>query len=248
VKTARRGELLRATIPATGNTGAGAHSVIRYLAITLTFVGTLVVFVPFYPRFPSFGGQSSWVYAMNEAISRNMVFGRDVVFTSGPLAPVYTRIYHPATDPLMLGLGSFFAAAFFAAWKGLRLRISDALISQKDLKMRGPKFAKRFPCRRPTAPSTFIPTACRLSLPRAKSGRRARSFKVLQRTHPIWPSSIAPTYKVTALQIGSIFRSRRSTSVIRHLTMAQAGRNSSLDTGPANLWASTQLWKGVPGR
>jgi hypothetical protein len=126
VKTARRGELLRAAILATGNTGADAHSVIRYLALTLTFVGTLFVFVPFYPRFPSFGGQSSWVYAMNEAISRNMVFGRDVVFTSGPLASVYTRIYHPATDPLMLGLGSFFAAAFFAG--GLALCRGSYLI------------------------------------------------------------------------------------------------------------------------
>jgi hypothetical protein len=126
LRSVRSGKLLRATIIAAGDIVADAHSGMRSFAFILAFVATLFIFVPFYPGFPGFGGHSSWIYAMNEAISRNMVFGRDVVFTFGPLASVYSRIYHPATDPSMLGFGTFFAAAFFAG--GLALCRGSYLI------------------------------------------------------------------------------------------------------------------------
>jgi hypothetical protein len=34
-----------------------------------------------------------------------MIFGRDIVFTCGPLVSVYTKMYHPGTETIML-LGS----------------------------------------------------------------------------------------------------------------------------------------------
>jgi hypothetical protein len=112
--TVRPGKSLGARIIAIRDIWAGAHSCLRYVALILAFVGTLIVFVPFYPVFPVFKLDSSWAYAMNEAVFKNMVFGRDVIFTCGPLASVYTHMYHPATDSSMLGVGIFLAATLFA--------------------------------------------------------------------------------------------------------------------------------------
>ncbi|MBE7942221.1 MULTISPECIES: hypothetical protein [Ramlibacter] len=62
----------------------------------------LLVFVPFLPSFPAAGLDLSWMYAMNEAVGRQLRFGRDIIFTFGPLASIYTQQYHPATDGLMV--------------------------------------------------------------------------------------------------------------------------------------------------
>jgi len=61
--------------------------------------------VPWMPYMPVAGLDPSWGYALNEAIARHLIFGRDFVFTLGPLGPVYAHVYNPATDTLML-LGS----------------------------------------------------------------------------------------------------------------------------------------------
>ncbi|WP_321941314.1 hypothetical protein [Paraburkholderia tropica] len=47
---------------------------------------------------------------MNEAVVRHLVFGRDIIFTFGPFASVYTQLYHPSTYPIML-IGSAILAA-----------------------------------------------------------------------------------------------------------------------------------------
>src|SRR6266446_5458695 len=113
MRTVQPGELLRATIIAIGDIRLNAHSVIRYLGVILAFVGTLFIFVPFYPVFPIFWLDSSWEYAINEAVFQNMVFGRDVIYTVGPLASVGTHMYHPATDSFMLWIGIFVAITSF---------------------------------------------------------------------------------------------------------------------------------------
>ena len=66
--------------------------------------------IPLNPQFPGTGLDLSWQYALNEAIARHLVFGQDIVFTFGPLAPVYTGMYHPATDWIMV-----FGSALFGA-------------------------------------------------------------------------------------------------------------------------------------
>jgi hypothetical protein len=67
--------------------------------------GTAALFViPLFPDFPEIS-DSSFEYALNEAVARHLIFGRDIVFTFGPLASIYTGMYHPATDWIML-LGS----------------------------------------------------------------------------------------------------------------------------------------------
>jgi hypothetical protein len=72
----------------------------------LTAAGTAVLFViPLIPDFPHRSFDSSWAYALNEAVVQHLIFGRDIVLTFGPLASIYTGMYHPATDWIML-LGS----------------------------------------------------------------------------------------------------------------------------------------------
>src|ERR1700737_249780 len=54
------------------------------------------------PGFPNAGLDLSWACAINEAVARRLVFGRDIIFTMGPLGFVFSRMYHPATDWMML--------------------------------------------------------------------------------------------------------------------------------------------------
>jgi hypothetical protein len=56
---------------------------------------------------PSHGLDPSWKFAMNEGVARNLVFGRDIIFTFGPYSSVYTELYDPATNKLMV-FGSLF--------------------------------------------------------------------------------------------------------------------------------------------
>jgi len=62
-----------------------------------------VFIIPLEPLMPEPGLDPAWMQAVNEAVARHLVFGRDVIFTYGPFASVYTCLYHPATDMLMLG-------------------------------------------------------------------------------------------------------------------------------------------------
>ena len=114
MRTVRPSELFSLTIIPAGDNEPNTHSVTRYVAFVLAFIGTLFVSAPFYPQFPILDWGSSWEYAINQAIFQNMVFGRDVISTIGPLASVYTHMYHPASDSSMLGVSIFVAAAFFA--------------------------------------------------------------------------------------------------------------------------------------
>ena len=82
------------------------------LAIALS--GTILAFVPFHPDLPTVGLDASWRYALNEAVARRLIFGRDLVFTYGPLGFVSARMYHPATYGLMVGFCGFLLSAVFS--------------------------------------------------------------------------------------------------------------------------------------
>jgi hypothetical protein len=71
------------------------------------FVVVLAVFVPLNPQMPSAGLDPSWKFAMNQGVARELVFGKDIVFTFGPYSSIYTELYDPATGKLMV-FGSLF--------------------------------------------------------------------------------------------------------------------------------------------
>lgn len=55
----------------------------------------------FAPVMPDQVGEESWGYALNQAVAQDLTFGKDIIFTYGPYASVYTHIYHPATVRIM---------------------------------------------------------------------------------------------------------------------------------------------------
>jgi hypothetical protein len=83
------------------------------IATVCLFVAGILI-IPFMPWMPVPGLDASWCYAFNEAVGRHMVFGRDLVFTFGPLASVYTTMYGPATDTIMLAGSSTIALGICA--------------------------------------------------------------------------------------------------------------------------------------
>jgi hypothetical protein len=85
-----------------------AARLIAFLAI----LATVLLSVPLAPEMPRAGLDESWRYAMNEAVAQHLSFGKEVVFTFGPLAAIYTRLYHPSTDLMMLAGRVLIATAF----------------------------------------------------------------------------------------------------------------------------------------
>lgn len=79
---------------------------------TLIAVATLTVYVPIAPLFPTTDIDGGWMFALNVAVERGLVFGRDLVFTFGPYGAAYTQLYHPATDTMMLISTTLLGMAF----------------------------------------------------------------------------------------------------------------------------------------
>lgn len=69
---------------------------------------------------PIFAGlDPSWVAALGEAASRGDVFGRDLIYTGGPLNAFYTRYFDPVLWPVVLAEDALVAGAL--AWSCGRL-------------------------------------------------------------------------------------------------------------------------------
>ena len=85
--------------------------VLRGVIALLVVGGCVAVLVPFALRVPDTSLDSGWMYAINAAVERGLVFGRDIIFTFGPYASVYTRQYYPATDIQMLWSSGLLALA-----------------------------------------------------------------------------------------------------------------------------------------
>jgi hypothetical protein len=81
-------------------------------ATLLAFAATILIVVPFSPFIAGVEGEH-WPYMMNAAVAAHLTFGRDVVFTAGPLTSIFTHAYHPATDVFMVGGLLLLATALF---------------------------------------------------------------------------------------------------------------------------------------
>lgn len=84
----------------------------NWILQALLFITAICIFAPFYPLMPDAGLDQSWKYGMNQAVAQGLAFGRDVIFTFGPYASIYTRMYHPATDHLMLTGGLWLGVTY----------------------------------------------------------------------------------------------------------------------------------------
>ncbi len=88
----------------------------RLLAPIVLIVSMLLLYVPFKPELPVASLDPSWSMGMNELVYRGAVFGRDVIFTFGPMASVYTTMFHPSTDSTMLLASMVLALGVAFAW------------------------------------------------------------------------------------------------------------------------------------
>ena len=71
---------------------------------------------PWFPLFAveSNGVDPSWLMLLNEAVSRDWVFGRDLFFTYGPFGFIHARMYHPETWGILI-----------MAWIGISVIMAD---------------------------------------------------------------------------------------------------------------------------
>lgn len=89
----------------------------KYLSMLPALLAAVALFLFISPFFPSFAGgtglDSAWIIGLNQAYANGLVFGRDLVFTFGPYAPVYSREYNPGTNTIALFGSICLATAFF---------------------------------------------------------------------------------------------------------------------------------------
>lgn len=98
----------------------------RYLCYCLNALLLLIIiplFVPFSPKMPSSGLDSSWALALNQAVAQGLVFGKDIIFTLGPYSAIYSKFYHPATDGMMLWGSLYLAGIYWFALAKLNMKV-----------------------------------------------------------------------------------------------------------------------------
>lgn len=80
------------------------------LSLKLALLFAIVcAMVPFSPKMPATDIDYSWAIALNQAIAQGLIFGKEIIFTLGPYACLYTKVYHPSTDGMMI-IGSLYLA------------------------------------------------------------------------------------------------------------------------------------------
>ena len=105
-----------APLPLVG--GRSFNLVLQLALATIIFC----LFNPLIPVFPSdIPLDPAWVIGLNQAVSQNLIFGQDLIFTFGPYAAIYTKAYHPATNHLEI-IGSLYLATLYIAALLLVLR------------------------------------------------------------------------------------------------------------------------------
>ncbi len=89
-----------------------ASKVLTWVLQALLLVTAVCVFVPFTPAMPAASLDQAWAIGMNEAVAQGWAFGREIVFTFGPYASIYSGSFHPATDLRMVTGSIFFSLCF----------------------------------------------------------------------------------------------------------------------------------------
>ncbi len=82
------------------------------VVVFIALVASALLLIPFSPYMPAPGLDPSWAYALNVAVEKGFVFGRDLIFTFGPLGSVYSGVYSPDTDTIMMVGSTLYAVGF----------------------------------------------------------------------------------------------------------------------------------------
>jgi hypothetical protein len=95
--------------------GLSARNNKRVLEVSALLAAALslaFLLIPLMPQLVGVGLDRSWAYGMSYAVGHGLSVGQDVVFTFGPYADLYTHVYSPLTDGLMLLAGFYLAATY----------------------------------------------------------------------------------------------------------------------------------------
>ncbi|HHF7365461.1 TPA: hypothetical protein ACPSKY_000556 [Legionella bozemanae] len=79
-----------------------ANKLFDVLSKLILLLIIICAFVPLSPKMPAPGIDPSWALGLNQAVAQGLAFGKEIIFTLGPYASLYTKTYHPATDLLMI--------------------------------------------------------------------------------------------------------------------------------------------------
>jgi len=88
---------------------------VNLLVSAILLIVVVCVFVPFLPNMPSDGLDPSWQLGMSQAINQGLAIGKELIFTFGPYASLYTNSFHPATDEMIMLSGLYLAITYFYA-------------------------------------------------------------------------------------------------------------------------------------
>jgi hypothetical protein len=64
------------------------------ILLSILFIFSLFFF-PYNIDFLNYTLDSSWAAALNESFNKKIIYGKDIIFTFGPYASVYTKVYDP---------------------------------------------------------------------------------------------------------------------------------------------------------
>ncbi len=119
-----------------------------------------MVFVPLAPEFPNNSLDSGWTFGLNAALPERLVFGRDITFTFGPYASVFTTQFSPATDTQMLCGAGLLAIAFASGLICLAQNLRLTAIGFAIFLILLPRDTQFF-----AVPLIFLLLICRVMLP-----------------------------------------------------------------------------------
>jgi hypothetical protein len=102
-----------------------------WLRVFVSAVAALVVafrFLPIPPHFPSVALDASWESAAHYAAVHRLAWGRELVFTTGPLGFLFTGMFWPQTYPLLLGYWTFWAMVTVVSALRLHWRVDSCWV------------------------------------------------------------------------------------------------------------------------
>lgn len=100
----------------------------RIVTLFILLVTLIAVMVPLDPNMPSAGLDPSWQLGLNQAVTQHLSFGKEIAFTYGPYAFIYTQLYSPSTDFMALSASLYLVVCYFLAILILSKHINWRLI------------------------------------------------------------------------------------------------------------------------
>lgn len=88
--------------------------IVNIILCFVLLITTIAIFVPFSPEMPGTGLDPSWQFGINQAMAQGLSFGKEIIYSFGPYASIYTRLFHPSTDFMMLSGSLYLALSYWA--------------------------------------------------------------------------------------------------------------------------------------